>query len=123
MSNATVQNNFFNTDNQFTATASVVRNNIHTNGYLPGGNGNINSSPLGLRFIDTGSTDGRWKLKATSPGLGAGFGGVDCGIYGGTEPYVLSGIPPIPSIYLFSAPATGEKNTGLPIQVKVKSNN
>lgn len=123
VSNATVQNNFFNTDNQFTATASVVRNNIHTNGYLPGGNGNINSSPLGLRFIDTGSTDGRWKLKATSPGLGAGFGGVDCGIYGGPEPYVLSGIPPIPSIYLFNAPAIGEKNTGLPIQVKVKSNN
>lgn len=123
VSNAIVQNNFFNTDNLFTASASLVRNNIHTNGYLPAGNGNINSSSLGLRFIDTGSTDGRWKLKATSPGLGAGFGGVDVGIYGGSEPYVLSGIPPIPSIYLFSAPATGEKNTGLPIQLKVKSNN
>ncbi|HNV30465.1 MAG TPA: hypothetical protein PKJ83_15070 [Cyclobacteriaceae bacterium] len=123
VANAIVQNNFFNSDNSFTASASLVRNNIHTNGYLPAGNGNINSSSLGLRFVDTGSTDGRWKLKPTSPGLGAGFGGVDVGIFGGPEPYVLSGIPPIPTIYSLAAPAVGEKNTGLPIQIKVKSNN
>lgn len=123
VANAIVQNNFFNTDNSFTASASLVRNNIHTNGYLPAGNGNINSSSLGLRFVDTGSTDGRWKLKPTSPGLGAGFGGTDCGIFGGAEPYVLSGIPPIPTIYSLTAPTIGEKNTGLPIQIKVKSNN
>jgi len=123
VSNALVQNNFFNTDNSFTASASLVRNNIHTNGYLPVGNGNINSSSLSLRFVDTGSTDGRWKLKPTSPGLGAGFGGVDVGIFGGPEPYVLSGIPPIPTIYSLTAPTVGEKNTGLPIQIKVKSNN
>jgi len=123
VANAVVQNNFFNTDNSFTASASVVRNNIHTNGYLPAGNGNINSSPLGLRFVGSGSTDGRWKLSPTSPGLSAGFGGVDVGIFGGPEPYVLSGIPPIPTIYSLTAPAVGEKNTGLPIQIKVKSNN
>jgi hypothetical protein len=123
VANSIVQNNFFNTDNTFLASASIVRNNIHTNGYLPAGNGNINSSSLGLRFVDTGSMDGRWKLKPTSPGLGAGFGGVDVGIFGGPEPYVLSGIPPIPTIYSLTAPAVGEKNTGLPIQIKVKSNN
>ncbi len=123
VSNTIVQNNFFNTDNSFTASASLVRNNIHTNGYLPAGNGNINSSSLALRFVDTGSTDGRWKLKPTSSGLGAGFGGVDVGIFGGPEPYVLSGIPPIPTIYSLTAPSVGEKNTGLPIQIKVKSNN
>lgn len=123
VANAIVQNNFFNTDNSFTASASLVRNNIHTNGYLPAGNGNINNSSLGLRFVDTGSTDGRWKLKAGSPGIGAGFGGTDCGIFGGSEPYVLSGIPPIPTIYSLTAPTIGEKNTGLPIQIKVKSNN
>lgn len=123
VSNALVQNNFFNSNNAVTVSASLVRNNIHTNGYLPEGNGNINSSSLGLRFVDTGSTDGRWKLKPTSPGLGAGFGGTDCGIFGGAEPYVLSGIPPIPTIYSLTAPAVGEKNTGLPIQIKVKSNN
>ena len=105
------------------ASASIVRNNIHTNAYLPAGNGNINSSPLDLRYVDSGSTDGKWKLKAGSPGIGAGFGGTDCGIFGGSEPYVLSGIPPIPTIYSLTAPAVGEKNTGLPIQIKVKSNN
>jgi len=123
VANAIVQNNFFNTDNTFVASASIVRNNIHTNGYLPVGNGNVNSSPLDLRYIGTGSTDGRWKLKAGSPGIGTGFGGTDIGIFGGAEPYVLSGIPPIPTIYSLTAPAVGEKNTGLPIQIKVKSNN
>jgi hypothetical protein len=121
--NSIIQNNFFNTDNTFVASASIVRNNIHTNGYLPAGNGNINSSPLDLRYVDLGSTDGKWKLKAGSPGIGAGFNGVDCGIFGGSEPYVLSGIPPIPTIYSLTAPSIGEKNTGLPIQIKVKSNN
>lgn len=123
VANSIVQNNFFNTDNTFVASASIVRNNIHTNGYLPAGNGNINNSPLDLRYEGSGSSDGKWKLKAGSPGIGAGFGGADCGIYGGSEPYVLSGIPPIPTIYSLTAPAVGEKNTGLPIQIKVKSNN
>ncbi|MDZ7649734.1 MAG: hypothetical protein U5K54_22740 [Cytophagales bacterium] len=40
-----------------------------------------------------------------------------------TKPYVLSGIPPIPNIYSLVAPNVGEKNTGLPIEIKVKSNN
>jgi len=123
VANSIVQNNFFNSDNGFAATVSIIRNNIHTNAYLPAGNGNINSSQLSLRFIDTGSTDGRWQLKPTSTGLGAGFGGVDVGIFGGPEPYVLSGIPPIPTIYSVTAPTIGEKNTGLPVQIKVKSNN
>jgi len=123
VSNTLVQNNFFNSNNAVSASASLVRNNIHTNSYLPAGNGNINNSALDLRFVDSGSTDGRWKLKAGSPGLGAGFGGTDCGIFGGAEPYVLSGIPPIPNIYSLIAPNVGEKNTGLPVEIKVKSNN
>ena len=48
-------------------------------------------------FKYTGSTDGRYKLKAGSPAIGYGVGGVDCGIYGGPEPYVLSGMPTVPA--------------------------
>lgn len=91
---------------------------------MPAGNGNSsNTTGFSSGFIGSGSTDGKWQLSASSIFKGVGFGGADCGIFGGAEPYVLSGIPPIPTIYSLTAPAVGEKNTGLPIQIKVKSNN
>lgn len=125
VTNATVQNNLFQTGNNLTFTSSLVRNNIGGAGvFLPAGNGNSsNVSSFSAGFIGTGSTDGKWQLSTSSIFKGAGFNGVDCGIFGGTEPYVLSGIPPIPTIYSLTAPTIGEKNTGLPIQIKVKSNN
>lgn len=125
VSNALVQNNMFHTGSILSFTSSLVRNNLATAGaFLPAGNGNVsNLSGFSTLFVGTGSTDGQWKLSSGSSAIGAGFNGVDCGIFGGTEPYILSGIPPIPTIYSLTAPAVGEKNTGLPIQIKVKSNN
>jgi hypothetical protein len=123
--NAIVQNNLFGTQNILSFTASVVRNNSGQAGvFLPAGDNNESSvSGFSAAFVGTGSTDGRWQLTATSIFKGTGTGGVDRGMFGGVEPYVLSGIPPIPTIYSVTAPAIGEKNTGLPIQLKVKSNN
>jgi len=121
--NALIQNNIFGYPSLFNVSTSVVRNNIHPTNLLPAGNGNQNNVPSASVFEFTGSTDGAFKLKAGGPAIGAGFGGVDCGMFGGLEPYVLSGIPPIPSIYSLTAPAIGEKNTGLPITIKIKSNN
>jgi hypothetical protein len=123
--NATVENNLFRTTNILSFTASVVRNNSATAGaVLPAGNNNeSNLSGFNAAFVGSGSTDGRWQLTATSIFKGTGTGGSDRGMFGGIEPYVLSGIPPIPTIYSVIAPAVGEKNTGLPIQLKVKSNN
>ncbi len=123
VTNSIVQNNIFNGNNIFSATSSLIRNNFHTSSWLPGGNGNVNYANLNNIVVGAGSTDGQWKMKVGSPAIGAGFNGVDCGIFGGAEPYVLSGIPPIPTIYSLTAPTIGEKNTGLPIQIKVKSNN
>lgn len=67
------------------------------------------------------STDGQWKLKAGSPALGAGEGGVDCGMYGGPYPYILSGMPNIPAIYYFNAPSV-PSNT-INVSIKAKSHN
>ena len=49
-------------------------------------------------FVDYSGTlgksdDAKWKLKAGSPAIGAGVSGVDCGVFGGVTPYVLSGVP------------------------------
>ncbi|MBX2964158.1 MAG: hypothetical protein KF687_16725 [Cyclobacteriaceae bacterium] len=121
--NTLVQNNIFLTGNVFTFNNCVVRNNISISNNLPTGNGNTGPVPQGDIIVGTGTIDGQFKLKDGSPAIGAGFEGVDMGMFGGTEPYVLSGIPPIPSIYQLNAPAVGEKNTGLPITVKAKANN
>ncbi|MEQ1554417.1 MAG: hypothetical protein ABL929_09580, partial [Ferruginibacter sp.] len=74
------------------------------------------------------STDGQWRLKAGSPAIAAGETvlGItpDCGAYGTADPYVLSGIPPIPTIYLLTVPAAIASNaTTMPITISTKSNN
>jgi hypothetical protein len=124
VNNTTFQNNLIRAGSLSFAT-SLVRNNSASGGiFLPAGNNNeSNVDGFSTAFVGTGSTDGRWQLTATSIFKGTGAGGVDRGMFGGVEPYVLSGIPPIPTIYSLTAPAIGEKNIGLPIQIKVKSNN
>jgi hypothetical protein len=94
--NCTIKNNLFATNQPLPGTAtnnlvSVVMTNVYTGG--------------------TGSIDGRYVLKAGSPAIGAGLtvGAVvspDCGAYGATDPYKLSGIPNIPSIYSFTVPTS-----------------
>jgi hypothetical protein len=124
VSNALVRNNIFPTISfNFVTSNSVVQNNMTIQNFLPVGNGNINATNLSSIFVTSGTTDGRWRLSDGSPAIGTGFEGVDMGMFGGAEPYVLSGIPPIPTIYQLNAPAVGEKNTGLPITIKAKSNN
>ena len=79
-----------------------------TNVYENFNNGNINPT--------TGfSPDGRYKLKAGSAASNTGvLNGttVDCGVFGGPAPYVLSGMPPIPSIYKLTVPT--QVNSGVP---------
>jgi hypothetical protein len=48
------------------------------------------------------TTDSRYQLKADSKAKGTGAGGVDIGIFGGQNPYVLSGLPNIPAIYKYT---------------------
>jgi hypothetical protein len=76
--------------------------------------------------IGTNSADGRYRLKAGSPGLIANRPGssADAGIFGGTAPYKLSTLPSIPSIYSLSSPQ-GNNPTGSTIQINVsaKGNN
>jgi hypothetical protein len=67
------------------------------------------------------SADGKWQLKAGSPAIGAGTGDVDCGVFGGVNPYVLSGLPDLPHIYEAIIPATANSGDGLSVTIKVKA--
>ena len=60
--------------------------------------GNQQNVDMSTVFVDyTSGVDNGLILAPGSPAIGAGFEGVDCGIFGGDRPYMLSGMPPIPS--------------------------
>lgn len=94
------------------------------------GSGNIftNNADAGNTFVGyptqgSFSNDGKWVLKAGSPAIGFGTGGVDNGIYGGATPYKLSGIPATPAFYKLSAPSTNAISNPYQITFSVRSNN
>lgn len=121
-SNSTFQNNI-TISGTFSGTGNGIFNNICNSNQFSSTNGNIPNTDTSTVFINTGSTDGRFQLKANSPAKGVGVSGVDIGMYGGVNPYVLSGLPSIPSIYYFTAPFYGSKSQGLQVHIKAKVNN
>lgn len=103
-------------------SSANIENNLVSGNQLTG-NDNQTYNAANLFVGPTGnSTDGQYKLKPSSPYLTAGYNNTEPGIYGGTQPYVLSGLPPIPSIYSFTADLTASKQTGLPVNIKAKAN-
>ncbi len=67
------------------------------------------------------SFDTRWQLTPTSPAKAAGLNGEDCGIFGGPNPYKLSGIHNRPLIYEVKAPVYVPNGSDLNITVKVRA--
>ncbi|MFI5129059.1 MAG: hypothetical protein ACHQFX_03670 [Chitinophagales bacterium] len=111
--NAYVANNIIISPSIATFTNSNVKNNIFSNASqtFPGGAvANQTGVPEANIFTLTGSDDARFQLKIGSPAIAAGvtIAGYtpDCGAFGSTDPYKLSGIPPVPSIYLLTVPAS-----------------
>jgi hypothetical protein len=104
-------------------SGNAYHNNISNGTQFPSGNGNIQNQTFANVCVNAGSPDGVFQLKTGSPAIGAGVGGVDIGMFGGTDPYVLSGLPAIPAIWSFSAPSSGSGASGLNVRIKAKSHN
>jgi len=85
-------------NNVFTSVNSTVRNNLGASTQFGNTSGNQADVDISTVFIGTGSEDGKYRLLPGSPAAGAGYGGVDCGIFGGSAPYELSGIPNLPAV-------------------------
>lgn len=102
----------------------TYQNCICTGTLFPAGNGNKQNQIWENIFTLTGSTDGQYTLKAGSPAIAAGIGGTNCGIFGSTTPYRLSGIPSVPTIYAITSPqgSTPTVNT-VQINLSTRSNN
>jgi hypothetical protein len=128
-------NNIFMNGSTPDITSSIVSNNIDCR--LPGSTGfgtsNGNKGNISPQDVFVGGTvngnnftvsyDGDLVLKATSPAKAAGIGGVDCGMFGGSSPYVLSGLPPVPLLTKFVSSGIGSNTTPIQITISAKSNN
>lgn len=126
--NFLVKNNIFISPNSGNTLAATFLNNISDGSNLPVGNGNVNSVTTANIFVGyptqgSFSNDGRWVLKVGSPAIAAGEGGIDCGIFGGTTPYRLSGIPATPSFYKLTAPSNTTSTNPYTITFSVRGNN
>jgi hypothetical protein len=64
-----------------------------------------------------------YRLVSTSLGKGYGEGGTDCGIYGGSFPWVDGMVPSNPHIYYKNISATTNLSNNLPVNIKVRSGN
>lgn len=117
-------------------TNVVVKNNLaigNPSGFAAyvGTNGNSAGHTDAAMFqgITGNSTDGQWRLAVGSPAIGAGLtvGAVvspDAGAYGGPDPYRLSGIPPIPTIYSLTVPAAIPSGSStMSVTFSTKNNN
>ena len=121
---STFRNNIISTTlTAVNISSGFIQNNLVSNSQIPSGNGNQTYDATKLFVGATGnSADGQYKLKDNSPYLTAGYNGVQPGIFGGSMPYVLSGMPPVPSIYELNADGFGSKQSGLQVTIKAKAN-
>ena len=120
--NTVSYNNNIQRSGTFNGNGSVTPlNNIGNGAQYPAGT-NQQGVTMTTVFAPSGTSDSKWQIQTLGPADNPGFGGVDCGMFenGVGHGYVLSGIPSIPSIYLFNAAVGGSTIT---IDVNVKSNN
>lgn len=107
----------------FTPNNNVYFNNIGTGtqfGTANNNQSNVSTAAMFTSYVSPFSEED-FEINPTGPAAGTGFNGVDVGIYGGPDPYRKSGIPPVPSIYQLSAPATTTSTT-LPVTISTRSN-
>ena len=121
--------NFQVNNNILLGGAFTVNNNVYFNNISDGilfgtANGNQQNVLSANIFTQTGAYnthDAYWQLKVGSPAIGAGYGGVDCGAFGGPNPYHLAGIPSVPTIYKLTVPPVG--TTNINVTISTRSNN
>jgi len=122
--NSPFHNNINRTHGTNTFSNSDIKSNIGDKeqfGDIDGNNkANVDFSTV---FIESESHDAKYQLSQNSPAIGAGYNGINCGAFDGTTPYILSGIPSIPTIYQVVAPAIASELSGMPVHIKVKSRN
>ena len=76
-----------------------------------------------LVFGTGSSTDGNLLPLQTCDACANGYASTSIGMFGGTLPYILSGIPAIPAIYNLPPPGNAPQGDTLHVNIKTRSNN
>jgi hypothetical protein len=125
--NSVFENNFIYNGGGLTFTNVTYSYNVSTGATFSGGTGNVNDYDYVTNnelFGTTGySADEAYQIKAGSQLKTLGSSGSEVGAYGGSSPYIVSGISPIPSITSMVNTGTGDNSTPIKVTVSVKSNN
>lgn len=114
-----ISNSIFN--GAVTPGTSTFQHNLFSQAPVPATNGNQINVDMSTVLVG-GTGDAQFALAAGSPAIGAGIGGVDCGLFAGAEPYQLSGIPPVPSIFSLTAPTSTDQGTPLQLTIGARAN-
>lgn len=123
-----VENNIFLEGVSDPFMNSVLRNNL-CRSFVPDmwtGTGNIAYTSIQAIMANADlspyNNDNRYQLSplsAANPAYNAGTDGTHIGPFGGANPYVLSGVPPLPTIDELSVPQFAAPGTNLTIRIKV----
>jgi len=123
VSNFAIINNIWWSTGSVGGVNNNISNNVASGAQFGTSNGNLANVVMDNVFVGGMSQDGGYKIKAGSPTIGAGFNGVDCGAYGGADPYVLSGIPPYPTVNKLITSGIGNSTIPISVTISTKSNN
>ncbi len=108
--------------NAFMVAVSNNLGNLTQYGTANGNQQNVNMTNVFTNGPSNENVDNHYRLAVGSPAIEAGISGVDCGAYGGTRPYVLSGMPAIPAIFDISyTNVVISTESGLEFNVKSKA--
>ncbi len=122
LANSTCYNSYIVSIQAISTSNCTIDHVLFSYAVFPNGTGN-RQSPIDSVFTGPGNNETRWQLKANSAGIGAGRSGADIGMYTGPYPYVLSGIPPIPTITYLFVPTTASTTGGLQVDFRAKGRN
>ncbi len=95
----------------------------------PSGNGNVSFGTSTATFLTSNpwstftTEDAPFQLAVGSPAIGIGTGGTNAGAFGGSNPYILSGMPSYPVITSYLPSGVGNSATPIQVNVTVRSNN
>jgi hypothetical protein len=131
--NSIVQNNYFEdseidvaNSSNLTVTHNIGRSNFLATSYGGILNNNISSvEPDSLYCFDMSTSPdvvySWYNPNPLNPILIPGADGKTRVMFGGALPYIPSGMPPIPSIWLISGSSTGTTTGGTSVEIKTKS--
>ena len=104
---------------------NVEYNTVSNSGVFTDTPGNVWEPAMVNLFIEDGTTDGQYQLRPDAANNEPGSDDAERGPFGGAaivNRYNLSGLAAIPVVYNVSTTGVSEPGTGLPVNVKARTN-